>query len=106
LLGRFDGPARAIRCAAAILANVRAEVGLDLRAGIHTGECEIVGEKLAGIAVHTGARVAAAAKPGEVLVSSTVKALVAGSGIDFEDRGPTQLKGIDESWRLFRLVDC
>jgi class 3 adenylate cyclase len=103
---RFDGPARAIRCAAAILNSVRAEVGLELRAGIHTGECEIVGEKLAGIAVHTGARVAAAAKPGEVLVSSTVKALVAGSGIDFEDRGATQLKGIDESWRLFRLVDC
>jgi len=103
---RFDGPARAIRCAASILNTVRAEVGLELRAGIHTGECEIVGEKLAGIAVHTGARVAAAAKPGEVLVSSTVKALVAGSGIDFEDRGATQLKGIDESWRLFRLVDC
>jgi class 3 adenylate cyclase len=103
---RFDGPARAIRCAAAILDTVRAEVGLELRAGIHTGECEIVGEKLAGIAVHTGARVAAAAKPGEVLVSSTVKALVAGSGVEFEDRGATQLKGIDEEWRLFRLVDA
>ena len=103
---RFDGPARAIRCAAAILRSVRADVGLDLRAGIHTGECEIVGDKLAGIAVHTGARVAAAARPGEVLVSSTVKALVAGSGIRFEDRGITQLKGIDESWQLFRLVDC
>jgi class 3 adenylate cyclase len=103
---RFDGPARAIRCAAAILDGVREEVGLELRAGIHTGECEIVGDKLAGIAVHTGARVAAAAKPGEVLVSSTVKALVAGSGIDFEDRGATQLKGIDERWHLFRLVDC
>jgi class 3 adenylate cyclase len=103
---RFDGPARAIRCAAAILNAVRAEVGLELRAGIHTGECEIVGEKLAGIAVHIGARVAAAAKPGEVLVSSTVKALVAGSGIEFEDRGATQLKGIEEHWRLFRLIDA
>jgi class 3 adenylate cyclase len=102
---RFDGPARAIRCAAAIVNGVREEVGLELRAGIHTGECEIVGEKLAGIAVHTGARVAAAAGPGEVLVSSTVKALVAGSGIDFEDRGATRLKGIDETWQLFRLVD-
>jgi class 3 adenylate cyclase len=71
--------------------------------GIHTGECEIVGGKLAGIAVHTCARVAAAA-PGEVLVSSTVKALVAGSGIHFEDRGTNQLKGIDETWQLFRLV--
>jgi class 3 adenylate cyclase len=102
---RFDGPARAIRCAAAIVSSVRENVGLELRAGIHTGECEIVGEKLAGIAVHTGARVAGAAKPGEVLVSSTVKALVAGSGIHFEDRGAAQLKGIDESWQLFRLVD-
>jgi len=101
---RFDGPARAIRCAAAIVDSVRDEVGLELRAGIHTGECEIVGEKLAGIAVHTGARVAAAAGPGEVLVSSTVRALVAGSGIEFEDRGDTRLKGIDETWQLFRLV--
>ena len=101
---RFDGPARAIRCASAIIDAVREDVGLELRAGIHTGECEIVGEKLAGIAIHTGARVAATAGPGEVLVSSTVKALVAGSGIDFEDRGVTRLKGIDESWQLYRLV--
>ena len=100
---RFDGPARAIRCAEAIVSGVREEVGLDLRAGVHTGECEIVGEKLAGVAVHTGARVAAAAQAGEVLVSSTVKALVAGSGIEFEDRGRSHLKGIDESWQLFRL---
>lgn len=101
---RFDGPARAIRCAAAVVDGVRSELGLELRAGVHTGECEVVDGKLAGIAVHTGARVAAAAQPGEVLVSSTVKALVAGSGIDFEDRGPTRLKGIDETWQLFRLV--
>jgi class 3 adenylate cyclase len=100
----FDGPARAIRCAAAIVEEVREEVGFELRAGIHTGECEVVGQKLAGIAVHTGARVAAAADPGEVLVSSTVKALVAGSGIRFEDRGATRLKGIDETWQLYRLV--
>lgn len=101
---RFDGPARAIRCAAAVVDGVRNELGLNLRAGVHTGECEVIDGKLAGIAVHTGARVAAAAQPGEVLVSSTVRALVAGSGIDFEDRGLTHLKGIDESWQLFRLV--
>ena len=103
---RFDGPARAVRCAAAIVDRVREEVGLDLRAGVHTGECELVDGKLAGIAVHTGARVAAAAQPGEVLVSSTVKALVAGSGIDFEDRGAARLKGIDETWQLFRLAQA
>ncbi len=103
---RFDGPARAVRCAAAIVDRVREEVGLDLRAGVHTGECELVDGKLAGIAVHTGARVAAAAQAGEVLVSSTVKALVAGSGIDFEDRGAARLKGIDETWQLFRLAQA
>lgn len=101
---RFDGPARAIRCATAIINSVREEVGLELRAGIHTGECEIVGDKLAGIAVNIGARIAAAAGPGETLVSSTVKALVAGSTIHFEDRGVTQLKGINEDWQLFRPI--
>jgi class 3 adenylate cyclase len=98
----FDGPARAIRCACAISESVR-ELGLDVRAGLHTGECEVVDGKVAGIAVHTGARVAAQAQPGEVLVSSTVKDLVAGSGIDFADRGTTSLKGIPGEWRLFAV---
>ena len=80
-------------------------VDLDVRAGLHTGECEILGEKLAGIAVNTGARVGAAAGPGEVLVSSTVKDLVAGSGISIEDRGVYQLKGVGE-WRLYAVADA
>jgi pimeloyl-ACP methyl ester carboxylesterase len=98
----FDGPARAIRCACAIADSVR-EFGLEVRAGLHTGECELVDGKVAGIAVHTGARVAAHAKPGEVLVSSTVKDLVAGSGLTFEDRGAHDLKGIPGEWRLFAV---
>ena len=77
-----------------------------MRAGLHTGECELVGEKVAGIAVHTGARVAAAAAPGEVLVSSTVKDLVAGSGIEFEERGEHELKGVPGTWRLYAVVDA
>jgi class 3 adenylate cyclase len=77
--------------------------GLQIRAGIHTGECERDGEKLAGIAVHLGARIAALAEPGEVLVSSTVKDLVAGSGIEFRDRGEHELKGIPGSWHLFAV---
>ena len=80
------------------------ELGLDVRAGLHTGECELVDGKVAGIAVHTGARVAARAQPGEVLVSSTVKDLVAGSGITFEDRGVSELKGIPGEWRLFAVA--
>jgi class 3 adenylate cyclase len=99
----FDGPARAIRCASAITSGVR-ELGLDVRAGLHTGECELVDGKVAGIAVHTGARVASQAQPGEVLVSSTVKDLVAGSGIAFEDRGISELKGIPGEWRLFAVA--
>jgi class 3 adenylate cyclase len=99
----FDGPARAIRCASAITAGVH-ELGLDVRAGLHTGECELVDGKVAGIAVHTGARVASQAQPGEVLVSSTVKDLVAGSGIAFEDRGVSELKGIPGEWRLFAVA--
>jgi len=98
----FDGPARAIRCACAIADSVR-ELGLEIRAGLHTGECELVEGKVAGIAVHTGARVASHAKPGEVLVSSTVKDLVAGSGLSFEDRGVHELRGIPGEWRLFAL---
>lgn len=98
----FDGPARAIRCASAIVEGV-GEFGLAVRAGLHTGECEIADGKVAGIAVHTGARVAALANAGEVLVSSTVKDLVAGSGIEFSERGTHELKGIPGEWRLFAL---
>jgi class 3 adenylate cyclase len=87
-------------CAAAIRDGVQTP-GLDVRAGVHTGECELDGEKVGGIAVHTGARVAALAGRGEVLVSSTVKDLAAGSGIEFEDRGAHELKGVPGEWRLF-----
>jgi class 3 adenylate cyclase len=98
----FDGPARAIGCARAIVEKV-SELGLEVRAGLHTGECELANGKVAGIAVHTGARVASLAQPGEVLVSSTVKDLVAGSEIDFEDRGSQELKGIPGEWKLFAV---
>jgi pimeloyl-ACP methyl ester carboxylesterase len=99
-LATFDGPARAVRCACAIRDGVGA-LGLSLRAGLHTGECELIGDDVGGIAVHIGARVAAKALTSEVLVSSTVKDLVVGSGIDFEDRGAHRLKGVPGSWRLF-----
>jgi class 3 adenylate cyclase/dienelactone hydrolase len=99
----FDGPARAIRCAKSIIGGV-GEIGIDVRSGLHTGECEVVDGKMSGIAVHTGARVAAHAGPGEVLVSSTVKDLVAGSGLEFEDRGVHELKGIPGEWRLYAAV--
>jgi class 3 adenylate cyclase len=98
----FDGPARAIRCACAIRASV-AELGLQIRAGLHSGECELLDAKVAGIAVSVGARVASRAHAGEVLVSSTVKDLVAGSGITFEDRGAAELKGIPGEWRLYAV---
>ena len=98
----FDGPARAIRCACAIVESVR-ELDLEVRTGLHTGECELVNGKVSGIAVHTGARVAAEAGASEVLVSSTVKDLVAGSGIAFEDRGLHELKGIPGEWRLYAV---
>lgn len=99
----FDGPARAVRCAKSIVDRMH-ELGLDVRSGLHTGECEIVDGKVSGIAVHTGARVAAHANPGEVLVSSTVKDLVAGSGLEFEDRGVHELKGIPGEWRLYAAL--
>jgi pimeloyl-ACP methyl ester carboxylesterase len=99
---RFDGPARAIRCACAITESVR-ELGVEVRAGLHTGECEVMDEKVGGIAVHIGARVAKEAQPGEVLVSSTVKDLVAGSGLRFRERGTTALKGVAEEWRLYAV---
>ena len=101
-LATFDGPARAVRCACAIRDGVGA-LGLSLRAGLHTGECELIGDDVGGIAVHIGARVAARALTGEVLVSSTVKDLVVGSGIDFQDRGAHRLKGVPGSWRLFAV---
>lgn len=101
-LATFDGPARAIRCAGAIVASVQ-ELGIQIRAGLHTGECEIADGKVAGIAVHTGARVAAQAEADDVLVSSTVKDLVAGSGIEFVERGVHELKGIPGQWALFAL---
>jgi class 3 adenylate cyclase len=102
---RFDGPARAIACARRIVEDAR-QLGLDVRAGIHTGECEAVGDKIAGIAVVTGSRVSSLAAPGEVLVSSTVKDLVAGSGFSFEDRGEHDLKGVPGSWRLYAVADA
>jgi pimeloyl-ACP methyl ester carboxylesterase len=102
-LAAFDGPARAIRCAKAVVSSVD-ELGLAVRAGVHTGECEVLGEKLAGVTVHVGARVAAQAGAGEVLVSSTVRDLIAGSGIELEDRGLYALKGIDEDRRLYAAV--
>jgi class 3 adenylate cyclase len=99
-LATFDGPARAIRCACAIQDAVK-PLGLAVRAGLHTGECEMIGDDVGGIAVHIGARVAALAEPGEVLVSSTVKDLVAGSGLSFTERGTHPLKGVPGEWRLY-----
>ena len=101
-LASFDGPARGIRAACAIVTRVR-ELGLDVRAGLHTGECEVMGEKLSGIAVHVGARVASLAAPREVLVSSTVKDLVAGSGLRFRERGAHQLEGVPGEWHLYSV---
>jgi class 3 adenylate cyclase len=98
----FDGPARAIHCAQAISKTTQ-NLGIELRLGLHTGECEVRGNDLGGLAVHIAARVAAAAGPDEVLVSSTVKDLVAGSGITFEDRGEHALKGVPETWRLYAV---
>jgi pimeloyl-ACP methyl ester carboxylesterase len=101
-LAAFDGPARAVRCASTITGGVRS-LGIEVRAGLHTGECETMGNKLAGIAVHIGSRVAALARPSEVLVSSTVRDLVAGSGLSFQDRGVHPLKGVPGEWRLFAV---
>lgn len=100
LLATFDGPARAIRCACSARQKLR-RLGLQVRTGLHTGECELIGDSIGGIAVHIGARVATAANPDEVMVSSTVKDLVAGSGIKFTDRGMHTLKGVPGEWRLF-----
>jgi class 3 adenylate cyclase/esterase/lipase len=102
-LATFDGPARAIRCAASVAEGVQT-LGINVRSGLHTGECEVMNGDLGGLAVHIGARVMGAAAPGEVLVSSTVKDLVVGSGIDFEDRGTRELKGVPGEWRLFAVA--
>jgi class 3 adenylate cyclase len=99
-LATFDGPARGVRCACAIAEEIR-PLGIEVRAGLHTGECEMIGDDVGGIAVHIGARVAALAGAGEVLVSSTVKDLVAGSGLRFGDRGSQFLKGIPGEWHIF-----
>jgi class 3 adenylate cyclase len=99
----FDGPARAIRCGQAILNSTEA-LGIDLRMGLHTGECEVRGDDLGGLAVHIAARVASLADPSEVLVSSTVKDLVVGSGIEFVDRGEHALKGVPDSWKLYAVA--
>ena len=104
LLASFDGPARAI-AAATHLRDDLAGIGLEVRSGVHTGECERLGEDLGGIAVHIGARVGSAAGPGEVLVSQTVRDLVVGSGIEFEDRGAHELKGVPGEWRLYSVGD-
>ena len=102
LFAAFDGPARAIRCACSMRDRVRA-LGLQVRTGLHTGECDLAGDRLIGIAVHIGERVASIAQPDEVLVSSTVKDLVAGAGLKFGDRGAHTLKGVPDDWRLFAV---
>jgi pimeloyl-ACP methyl ester carboxylesterase/class 3 adenylate cyclase len=102
-LATFEGPARAVRCAKAIIDSVR-DLGIEVRAGVHTGECERVGSDIGGIAVHIGARVAALARASEVLVTRTVKDLVSGSGLTFEDAGEHELKGVPDRWHLYRVV--
>jgi class 3 adenylate cyclase len=96
----FDGPARAVRCALAIRESLRA-IGIEVRAGLHTGECEFVGPKVSGIAVHIGARIMGVAGPGQVLVSRTVRDLVVGSNLRFEPAGERKLKGVAGKWELF-----
>ena len=100
----FDGPARTIRCAEAIV-KATATLGIELRTGLHTGECEVRGDNLGGLAVHIVARVGALAAPGEVLVSGTVKDLVVGSGVELTNRGEHELKGVPGTWNLFSVKD-
>jgi class 3 adenylate cyclase len=102
-LAMFDGPQRAIRCAMAIRDAVQT-LGVEVRAGLHTGECEVRGDDIGGIAVHIGARVSALAGPNDVLVSSTLRDLVIGSGLEFDDRGAHQLKGVPGEWHLFAVA--
>jgi class 3 adenylate cyclase len=103
-LATFDGPARGIRCATAIRDFTKAQFGLEVRTGLHTGEVEVIGNDVGGIAVHIGARINDNAGAGEVLVSGTVKDLVVGSGIPFEDRGEHELKGVPGQWRLWAVA--
>jgi class 3 adenylate cyclase len=105
ILATFDGPARAVRCACAMSRAVRA-LGIEIRAGLHTGEYELIGQEIAGVAIHIAARITASAGASEVWVSSTVKDLIAGSGIEFEDRGTRTLKGVSGEWRLYRVNNC
>jgi class 3 adenylate cyclase len=102
-LATFDGPARAVRCARSIAVDVR-RIGLEVRCGLHTGEIEMRADDVAGLAVHIGARIAALAAPGEVLVSRTVRDLVSGSGLEFLSRGSQSLKGVTEPWEVFAVV--
>lgn len=104
-LTAFDGPGRAVRCAMSISRQVRS-LGIEIRAGLHGGECETIGSRLGGIAVHIGSRVASAANAGEILVSSTVKDLVVGSGVSFEDRGIHNLKGVPGEWHIFAVANA
>jgi pimeloyl-ACP methyl ester carboxylesterase len=103
-LATFDGPARGVKAAVGIRDSLR-DIGVEVRAGLHTGECELIGDNIGGVAVHIGARVGALAGAGEILVSSTVKDLVAGSGIAFEDRGTHELKGVPDSWRIYAVAN-
>ena len=102
-MATFDGPARAVRCAQAII-DACEVLGVQVRAGVHTGEVELVEDDLAGLAVHIGARIGAIAGAGEVLVSSTVKHLVVGSGLGFTDRGERELRGVPGEWRIYVLA--
>jgi pimeloyl-ACP methyl ester carboxylesterase len=104
-LAAFDGPARAIRCAQA-MREAASKLSLEIRAGVHTGECEVLGDKLSGIAVHLGARVSSKARAGEILVSGTVRDLVVGSGLEFSDRGVHELDGIEGEWRLLAVAEA
>jgi class 3 adenylate cyclase len=103
-LATFDGPARGIRCARAIR-SAAAGLGIEVRVGLHTGEIELRGDDIGGLAVHIAQRVAAAAQPAEIIVSGTVKDLVAGSGVEFEARGERELKGVPGTWRLFAVAN-
>ena len=102
-IATFDGPGRAVECARAVVEGV-GRLGLDVRAGLHTGECEVLNGDVRGIAVHIGARVSELAGSGEVLVSSTVRDLVVGSGLEFADRGPHALRGVPGEWRLYAVA--
>ena len=102
MLAVFEGPARGVHCAEAVR-DATAELGVDIRAGLHVGECELRGDDIGGLAVHIGARIAGLAEPGEILVSRTVRDLVAGSGLRFADRGEHELKGVPERWPLYAV---